>query len=584
MNVIEADVLRTLNNTFFSSQRALSKAAGYSLGVINKTIKKLTNDGYLDDKVQLTKKAELLIRSNTPENAIILAAGSGMRMVPINHISPKALLEVKGEKLIERLISQLHDAGISDITVVVGFMKESFEYLIDKYGVDLVVNNDYVHKNTLHSLSLVADRISNTYILPCDLWLSFNPFSKTELYSWYMVSDQLGADSSVRINRKKELINVTEKESGNRMVGVSYITKRESSILYEQIRTMDSAEKSTLFWEDALFNKGKLSVSAREIKDDEYVEINTYEQLRDFEAGSNNLKSDAITTIATALNCKESEIKDIKMLKKGMTNRSFEFRVKGNRYIMRIPGEGTELLINRRQEVEVYKTISGLGFCDDPIFIDPYSGYKITKYLEDVRPCDASNTSDLEKCMDKLRALHEMKLEVKHLYDLFAQIDFYESLREEHSSVYNDYEKTKSNVYSLKAYIDEIKKEYCLTHIDAVPDNFLFYKTGHGEELQLTDWEYSGMQDPHVDIAMFCIYSLYDKQMCDRLIDIYFRDNCTKQNRVKIYSYISVCGLLWSNWCEYKNRFGIEFGEYALRQYRYAKEFYRYAKALIEEK
>lgn len=65
-----------------------------------------------------------------------------------------------------------------------------------------------------------------------------------------------------------------------------------------------------------------------------------------------------------------------------------------------------------------------------------------------------------------------------------------------------------------------------LTHIDAVPDNFLFYPSADGgqEQLQLTDWEYSGMQDPHVDIAMFCIYSLYNKEKCDRLIDIYFQN------------------------------------------------------------
>ena len=127
------------------------------------------------------------------------------------------------------------------------------------------------------------------------------------------------------------------------------------------------------------------------------------------------------------------------------------------------------------------------------------------------------------------------------------------------------------------------KKSSCLTHIDAVPDNFLFFKKGRKEELQLTDWEYSGMQDPHVDIAMFCIYSLYDKSRCDRLIDIYFKNKCGDDTRAKIYCYISMCGLLWSNWCEYKRKLGVEFGEYSLRQYRYAKDFCRYAKALMEE-
>ena len=85
------------------------------------------------------------------------------------------------------------------------------------------------------------------------------------------------------------------------------------------------------------------------------------------------------------------------------------------------------------------------------------------------------------------------------------------------------------------------------------------------------------MQDPHVDIAMFCIYSLYNKRQCDRLIDIYFKNACNSTTRAKIYCYIAMCGLLWSNWCEFKAKLGVEFGEYSLRQYRYAKDYYRFA-------
>ena len=55
---------------------------------------------------------------------------------------------------------------------------------------------------------------------------------------------------------------------------------------------------------------------------------------------------------------------------------------------------------------------------------------------------------------------------------------------------------------------------------------------------------------------------------------------CEHSRRVKIYCYISAAGLLWSNWCEYKLNLGIEFGEYSLMQYRYAKE---YAKLALKE-
>ena len=180
-----------------------------------------------------------------------------------------------------------------------------------------------------------------------------------------------------------------------------------------------------------------------------------------------------------------------------------------------------------------------------------------------------------------------MNLSIDHVFDIFGQIEFYEKLWEGQPSVYRDYVRTKKNVLSLRSFIDSFQKDWCLTHIDAVPDNFLFYKPDaeSGEEaIQLIDWEYAGMQDPHVDIAMFCIYSLYNKRQIDRLIDIYFEGNCTLENKAKIYCYIAACGLLWSNWCEFKRNLGVEFGEYSLRQYRYAKDYYRYATEMITAK
>lgn len=82
---------------------------------------------------------------------------------------------------------------------------------------------------------------------------------------------------------------------------------------------------------------------------------------------------------------------------------------------------------------------------------------------------------------------------------------------------------------------------------------------------------------------MFAIYSCYNKRQIDRLIDYYFEDSCSEQNRVKIYCYIAIAGLLWSNWCEYKRHLGIEFGEYAEMQYKYAKKYYKLALQKMSE-
>ena len=95
---------------------------------------------------------------------------------------------------------------------------------------------------------------------------------------------------------------------------------------------------------------------------------------------------------------------------------------------MRIPGEGTSLLINRRQEAAVYRTLDGKGICDEIVSINPENGYKITKYLEGARVCDPENPEDVQACMKKLRSFHEEHLSVEHTFSLFDQIAYYENL------------------------------------------------------------------------------------------------------------------------------------------------------------
>ena len=577
MNIAECNILMELQRSGSTSQRALARAVGHSLGVVNRSLKALHEAGYTDDGCRPTEKAAAEFRARQPRQAVILAAGAGMRMIPLNMEVSKGLLEVNGEVLIERLIRQLQEVGIREIYVVVGFMKEQYEYLIDDYGVELIVNADYASKNNLHSLYLAREHLANAYIIPCDIWCDCNPFQKHELYSWYMVSDLVDNDSSVRVNRKLELTTVSHSSGGNSMIGISYLLKKDADIIRERLIHFDAdPQYYNKFWEETLYEKGKMMIPAKVAHASDIVEINTFEQLRELDSHSNHLQSEILEIAAAALHTEPDNISNITVLKKGMTNRSFLFDCNSTKHIMRIPGEGTDQLINRREEAQVYQVIKDKGLCDDIEYINPENGYKLTRFLENARVCDPDNPDDLAKCMKKLRQFHEMKLKVDHHFDVFKQIEFYESLWNGRSSIYRDYQKTKEHVFSLQSYIEKYKEAEVLTHIDAVPDNFLFATDADGnEDIRLIDWEYAGMQDPHLDIAMFCIYSLYNREQVDRLISLYFPEGCPDTTRIKIYCYIAAAGLLWSNWCEYKRHLGVDFGEYSLRQYRYAKEYYR---------
>ena len=568
------------------SQRSLSLRFGLSLGRINKALKLLRESGYLDERDGLTEKAAELFERRKPQRAVILAAGFGMRMVPINQQAPKGLLMIRGETLIERQIRQLQEAGISEISVVVGYMKEQYEYLIDSYGVKLIVNRDYDRGNNLLSLysALKSKKngLHNCYIVPCDLWCASNPFRGRELYSWYSVADETDPDSDVRVNRKGELVRVAagrhlKAEPGNRMIGIAYLTDPDNGEVAERVREMAAQRRyKDMFWEEALYaREDRMQVWARVLPAADMIEINTYEQLREMDAGSAQLQTDSIRTICDALSCQPEEITQIEVLKKGMTNRSFIFRVRGKKYIMRIPGEGTEQLIDRRGEAAVYSLLKGKGISDDVIYIDPDTGYKITAFIENARVCDPSDPEDVRRAMARLRDFHGMRLETERSFDLFGQIDFYETLRGSEPSVFRDYDAVKEHVMSLRPFVESGRGAGARTlcHIDAVQDNFLFA----GDDLYLIDWEYAGMQDPNLDIAMFGIYAMYGPDEMDRLIDSYYTEGCSFDTRTRIYCYIAAAGLLWSNWSEYKRTLGVEFGEYCMAQYRYAKEYYRIA-------
>ena len=125
------------------------------------------------------------IKGYKADNAIILAAGFGVRSLPLSRYVPKGLFKVRGEVLIERQIEQLKDAGISEIIVVVGYLKEKFKYLEKKYNVIIVDNKDYYRYNNISSIYAAKDYLKNSYICCSDLYYKDNVFEPYVYDSYY---------------------------------------------------------------------------------------------------------------------------------------------------------------------------------------------------------------------------------------------------------------------------------------------------------------------------------------------------------------------------------------------------------------
>ena len=141
--------------------------------------------------------------------------------------------------------------------------------------------------------------------------------------------------------------------------------------------------------------------------------------------------------------------------------------------------------------------------------------------------------------------------------------------------LFEDYETVLSWMEQLMDKLDSMDRPKVLAHIDSNADNFLILDDG---SLKLIDWEYAGMCDPLIDIAMCSIYSYYSEEEMYQLARFYLGREWEAQERFVIYSYAALGGFLWALWAVYKSSLGDEFGDYTLIMYRYAKNYYRKVK------
>ena len=177
------NVLHAVHREKSTALEGICKWTAYGEEKVTGLLRELRMKGWVDE--QLTESGYQVLDEYKVDNAIIMAAGFGLRSLPLSRIVPKGLYEVRGEVLIERQIKQLQQAGIQEIVVVVGYLKEKFAYLKEKYGVVLIENDDYYRYNNISSLYAAKEYLKNSYICCSDNYFNVNVFSEYVYDSYY---------------------------------------------------------------------------------------------------------------------------------------------------------------------------------------------------------------------------------------------------------------------------------------------------------------------------------------------------------------------------------------------------------------
>lgn len=267
------------------SQRDLEKATGYSLGTINKVIKELSELGYVNNG-ELTDEGLNALEPYRAKRAIFIAAGFGSRLVPITFNTPKPLVRVHGERIIDALLDACLAAEIEEIYIVRGYLAEQFDQLLYKYPMVKFLENPVYNEANNISSSLVAKHLlSNAYVFEADLLIS-NPKIITK---YHYTSDFLG----IKVDRTddwcfdvKDNVIVEEKVGGTdcwQMVGISYWNEEDGKKLESDIAEVYSTPGGKeRYWEQVplVYKKDNYSVRVRECYAEDIVEIDTFRELK----------------------------------------------------------------------------------------------------------------------------------------------------------------------------------------------------------------------------------------------------------------------------------------------------------------
>lgn len=517
------------------------------------------------------------------KTAIILAAGKSNRFAPFTYEKPKGLFRVKGEILIERQIEQLQQAGVQDIYIVVGYMKEKFFYLEQKYGVRLIVNNEFGKKGNLYSLYVAREHLANTFICCADHYFVENPFTfeNSENRSYRACTYQAGKFREFAVKCSDADV-ITAMNVGGRdslaMVGHAYLNEKFSAAFRELMeREIADFGVASMFWEEFYAKHiEQLTFYKREFEPNQILEFDSIEDLRAFDSEFLiNVDSEIIANICDTLHCQPNDIKDISVINAGLTNVSFAFTVESEqgaeKYVYRHPGGTAGNLIDRHAELFAQMSAKDIGIDKSVIHME-LSGWKISYFVHNARNCDFEKYDDqLTTAMEYLHRLHAVQSDGS--VKVFDDVAEGKKLMAIASATKGHLQKEFADIIAKVDKLYPLVKEdaarlgygLVLCHNDTYAPNYLY---DDGGEIYLIDWEYAGLNYAANDICcILCRYDWTDEQI-EKYLKAYVGRNLTEDEHRYYMAFLPICAFYWFCWGRYKGSVGDDDSFFFLPAYR----------------
>ena len=525
----------------------------------------------------------------TIKNDLIFAAGMGTRLHPLTLATPKPLLKVNGTPMIESIIASMIANGIEKIYIVIGYKKEKFYYLQDKYlEVEFLENKDYQTRNTISSLYYARNVLNNDFIISeGDLSISdssiFSPKIDRSQYLYtpnQMQNDEWGfyidylTNTVLEIRPPEETVYLN-----NNLYGVSFWLKEDLKIVLDEVLKEYSNPKYRDAAYDELVNNviDKLEIGVRPVSSNQITEIDSLDEL--FEADPTYSIFKSIDLLKKILNIDRKDITKIyENPGRSLNNYNYVVEVGPAKYILRIPGIGTELFNDRANEKDAYFQLKNSNLAEENYFLDAVSGIKISKYYPNSKKIDTSNEAELKSLMVKLRMLHsaEYIFSADNVFNRIKRYDSYVACVGGRKNYQQEFIAIQKEIFNMEA-------EFSLTldvkpiHGDLSPNNVIVTEEG---EVLLIDLEFICMDDPFMDLANFSHDGELSPDQTIRLLELYLERKPSKEEMKKVFALCASISTMWYSWAVFKMTVEVDDFE-KFKQYR--DHYLKYAQIYLDE-
>lgn len=243
----------------------------------------------------------------------------------------------------------------------------------------------------------------------------------------------------------------------------------------------------------------------------------------------------------------ENNIQSIERLG-GLTNRSYHVVLSDREIVFRIPGEGTEELIDRHDERTSNVLACKVDVDTELLYFDADSGIKVCNYIKDAKtmsPETMRQKENMIQAANLLQHLHSCGEDTGVSFEVFQMAENYEKLiYNTGGTFYPDYDKIRSCIMRLKHEIDKDESIVVPCHNDPLCENWV----RGNSRMYLVDWEYAGMNDPMWDLADVSIEADYDNDMDKDFLMAYFGRQATEKECRRFSANKIYLDFLWCLW------------------------------------